>query len=74
MLTLNDKKVDFLRDLICMFYEQTCDTDRVCAASTVVGVLDYIISTENITERVENTALAREEVESMDWTREESDW
>jgi hypothetical protein len=64
MLTLSDKKIDFLRDLICMFYEQTSDTDRVCAASTVVGVLDYIISTENVTERTEATER----------TREESDW
>ena len=64
MLTLSDKKIDFLRDLICMFYERTSDTDRVCAASTVVGVLDYIISTENVTERTEATER----------TREESDW
>lgn len=48
MIVLSDKKVNHLRELICLFYDLENEAERADWSSTIVGVLDYIIDTESM--------------------------
>lgn len=47
-LTLNEKKINHLRELIETFYDLENEVERADCASTIVGVLDYIIDTDTM--------------------------
>lgn len=46
MVTLNDKKINHLKDLIEIFYDLDNDAERMESASAIVGILDYILCTD----------------------------
>ena len=46
MITLNDKKVNHLRELIEIFYDTENDAEREECASTIIGILNYIFDTD----------------------------
>ncbi len=55
MITLSDRKINHLREIIACYYDQDNEADRADWASTIVGVLDYIIDTEDAVEAQDGT-------------------
>jgi len=48
MLTLSDKKVEYLKNIIDEFYMTDNDVDKMDAANSVISILDYAIMTDSL--------------------------
>ena len=70
MLTLNERKVNHLQELIELYYALSDNDDKADqaydVASTIVGILDYILSTDTYIYREDDP----HQDTSPEWKRE----
>lgn len=47
MVILNDEKVKYLQDIVGDYYAFDNEADRADTANQIIGILDYVLSTDN---------------------------